>query len=75
MLVQSAEPAVTPHIYQTAGEQEPLLEPNRRFAARLRARQFSFEFHTKPGGHDWGEWDQQIPGCFESLTMHLKRPG
>jgi putative tributyrin esterase len=74
-LVQSADPAVTPYIYQTAGEQEPLLEPNRRFAARLRARKFSSEFHTKPGGHDWGEWDQQIPGCFESLMVHLTRPG
>jgi hypothetical protein len=31
-------------------------------------------FHTKPGGHDWGEWDSQIPGCFESLLQHLK-PG
>ena len=75
MLVQSAEPAVTPHIYQTAGEQEPLLEPNRRFAARLRPRQGSCEFHTTPGGPDWGERDQQIPGCLECLTMHLKRPG
>jgi putative tributyrin esterase len=74
VLVQSADPAVTPYIYQTAGEQEPLLEPNRRFVARLRARHFLFEFHTKPGGHDWGEWDQQVPGCFESLMSHLNRP-
>ena len=70
-LVQSANPAVTPYIYLTAGEQEPLLEPNRRFASRLRERNFAYEFHTKPGGHDWGEWDSQIPGCFESLFHHL----
>jgi S-formylglutathione hydrolase len=70
-LVQSANPAVTPYIYLTAGEREPLLEPNRRFAARLRDRHFSFEFHTKPGGHDWGEWNSQIPGCFESLFRNL----
>jgi S-formylglutathione hydrolase FrmB len=71
LLVQSADLAVTPYIYLTAGEQEPLLEPNRRFAARLRERHFAFEFHTKPGGHDWNEWDSQIPGCFESLFDHL----
>jgi len=71
-LVQSADPAVTPYIYLTAGEQEPLLEPNRRFAARLLERHFAFEFHTKPGGHDWGEWNSQIPGCFESLFQHLR---
>jgi S-formylglutathione hydrolase FrmB len=71
LLMQSANPAVTPYIYLTAGEHEPLLEPNRRFAARLRERHFEYEFHTKPGGHDWGEWDSQIPGCFESLFQHL----
>jgi S-formylglutathione hydrolase FrmB len=70
-LVQSADSAMTPYIYLTAGEREPLLEPNRRFAARLRELHFSHEFHTQPGGHDWGEWNSQIPGCFESLIRHL----
>jgi putative tributyrin esterase len=70
-LVQSADPARTPYIYLTAGEQEPLLEPNRRFAARLREYHFTYEFHAQPGGHDWGEWNSQIPGCFESLLRHL----
>jgi len=73
VLVQSADPAATPFLYLTAGDQEPLLEPNRRFAARLHERHFDYEFHTKPGGHDWGEWDSQLPGCFESLLRHLKQ--
>jgi S-formylglutathione hydrolase len=73
-LVRSADPARTPYLYLTAGEQEALLEPNRRFAALLQQKHFAYEFHTKPGGHDWGEWDSQIPGCFESLLQHLK-PG
>jgi putative tributyrin esterase len=71
VLVQSANPAVTPYLYLTAGNREPLFEPNRRFAARLGEHHFSYEFHTQPGGHDWGEWDSQIPGCFESLLQHL----
>jgi S-formylglutathione hydrolase len=71
-LVGSADPAVTPYLYLTAGDQEPLREPNIRFAARLKQRGFSYEFHTKPGGHDWGEWDSQLPGCFVSLLAHLK---
>jgi putative tributyrin esterase len=75
LLARSANPSATPYIYITAGEQEPLLEPNRRFAALLKQRGFSYEFHTKPGGHDWTEWDAQIPGCFDSLLRHLKRPG
>lgn len=71
LLIQSADPAATPYIYLGAGEREPLLEPNRRFAGRLKERHFAYEFHIKPGGHDWGEWDAQIPGCFESLLQHL----
>jgi S-formylglutathione hydrolase len=72
VLVQTADPAATPFLYLTAGDREPLLEPNRRFATLLQQHHFSHEFHTKPGGHDWGEWDSQIPGCFESLLKHLR---
>jgi S-formylglutathione hydrolase FrmB len=70
-LVKTADAAETPYIYLTAGKNEPLLDPNIRFAARLNERHFAYEFHVKPGGHDWGEWDSQIPGCFESLLQHL----
>jgi S-formylglutathione hydrolase FrmB len=71
VLVQSADPATVPYFYLTAGEQEPLLEPIRRFAARLGQRGFAHEFHTRPGGHDWMEWNAQIPGCFASLSQRL----
>lgn len=71
VLARSADPAQTPYLYLTAGEQEPLLDLNRRFAALLGQRRFGYEFHTKPGGHDWTEWDAQIPGCFESLLRRL----
>ncbi len=70
-LINTADPAKTPYIYLTAGENEPLLDPNRRFAGRLKVLHFSYEFHTKPGGHDWNEWNAQIPGCFESLLQHI----
>lgn len=69
--VRTADPGRTPYIYQTAGEQEPLLEPNRRFELLLQQRGLAHEFHTKPGGHDWTEWNAQIPGCFESLLKHM----
>lgn len=70
-LVESANPARTPFLYLTAGESEPLLSPCRRFARALAARHFAFEFHTEPGGHDWNEWDSQLPGVFSSLLEHL----
>jgi putative tributyrin esterase len=71
VLVQSSDPAEAPYLYLTSGKQEPLLEPNVRFASRLHARDFSYEFHTKAGGHDWGQWDAQIPGCFAALLERL----
>jgi putative tributyrin esterase len=71
-LVKSANPEATPYLYVTAGEQEALLDPIRRFAGRLKERGFAHEFHTKPGGHDWDEWDTQIPGVFEKLTERVK---
>jgi putative tributyrin esterase len=73
-LVKSAHPADTPYLYITAGEEEPLLPPIRRFVTLLKLRNYSHEFHTKPGGHDWNEWDTQIPGCFESLIAHIHHP-
>ena len=73
ILVGSADKTQTPYLYLTAGEQEPLLEPNRRFVARLEQRGLPYEFHTKPGGHDWGEWNTQIPDCFASLLEHFKQ--
>jgi len=39
----------------------------------LKQRNYAYEFHTNPGGHDWSEWDTQIPGCFESLIAHIHR--
>jgi putative tributyrin esterase len=71
VLVKTADPAKTPYIYLTAGENELLHDPNERFARLLRKRHFQYEFQTKPGGHDWGEWDSQTAGCFESLFLHL----
>lgn len=72
-LVRTASPRQTPYVYLTAGEQEPLLGPNRRFVALLQRHGFAYEFHTKPGGHDWGEWNAQIPGCFEVLSQHISQ--
>lgn len=70
-LVQTSNPKQAPYLYLTAGKQEPLLEPNRRFATLLEHHGFAYEFHTMPGGHDWGEWNAQIPGCFSTLLKYI----
>ena len=74
VLVKTADPAKTPYFYVTAGKQEPLLGPILRFVALLKQTNYANEFHTKPGGHDWSEWDSQVPGCLDSLLAHIHRP-
>jgi putative tributyrin esterase len=75
LLVKKADPAQTPYLYVTAGTQEPLLAPIRRFVTLSKQRNFVYEFQTKPGGHDWNQWDSQVPGCFESLLAHIHKAG
>ena len=40
VLVKSADPALTPYLYVTAGEQEPLLPPIRQFVTLLKLRNY-----------------------------------
>jgi S-formylglutathione hydrolase FrmB len=70
-LIRTANAKAIPFIYMTAGQQEPLLGPDRQFAALLKRYGINSEFHTESGGHDWSQWNAQIPGCFESLMQHL----
>jgi S-formylglutathione hydrolase FrmB len=70
-MVKNADPAKTTYLYLTAGEKDPMLDKIRALAALLDRRGFPSEFHTKPGGHDWNEWDSQLPGCFEALMANL----
>ena len=72
LLVQSALPDQTPFLYLTVGDQEPFLGPLRRLGSSLEERRFAYELHVKPGIHDWSQWDEQIPGCFDSLLRHLR---
>ena len=46
-LVQTADPTKAPYIYLTAGQNEPLLKPDRAFAERLSALHFQHEFRTQ----------------------------
>lgn len=72
VLVQSAEPTKAPYLFLTCGEQEGLLAVNRKFAALLEKRHFQYEFHTAPGDHNWIQWDERLPGLFQSLTEHFQ---
>jgi len=63
-----------PYFYLTCGQQESLLEPTERFAALLHRRNLPYELHTEPGGHNWDQWNRQLPGLEASLLQHLGLP-
>jgi putative tributyrin esterase len=71
-LVKSADPARTPYLFLTCGEQEGLLPANKRFAAMLQKRGLQYEFHPGPGGHDWNQWNGRLPSLMASLLVHFK---
>ena len=71
VLVHSADPTQAPYLYLTCGDQEGLLPTNRRFAAILQARHFSYEFQTVAGGHDWNQWNRNVPSLVKKIMDHL----
>src|SRR5579864_5860623 len=73
VLARSADPAKMPYIFLTCGDQEGLLGTNKKFAALLRQRQFGYEFHIAHGGHDWNQWDRNLPDLMNSLKQHATR--
>jgi len=73
VLARSAGPAQSPYIFLTCGDQEGLLATNKKFAELLRQRQFAYEFHTAHGGHDWNQWDRNLPDLMKSAIGHLKQ--
>jgi S-formylglutathione hydrolase FrmB len=70
VLVRSMDPVKAPYFYLTCGEQEGLLPSNHSFASLLEQRQFRFEFHVVPGGHNWQQWNARLDDTFSSLLDH-----
>jgi putative tributyrin esterase len=71
VLARSADPAQTPYIFLTCGDQEGLLPTNRTFDALLTQRHFAHEFHIVHGAHNWTQWDLRVSHCFQSLLSHI----
>ena len=71
VLARSADPNAVPFLFITCGEQEGLLPSNRQFARLLASSHFKFEFHSGPGGHDWNQWNAQLPATLASLAAHI----
>ncbi len=68
VLARKADPAAMPYIFLSVGRQEPLLEPVVRFESALTRRKVAHEFHVLPGGHNWAQWNAQMPGLISALS-------
>jgi putative tributyrin esterase len=71
VLARKVDVAQMPYLFLTCGDKEGLLPANRNFALLLGQRHFRYEFHVVPGGHDWNQWDQRLPGVFQRLFEYI----
>lgn len=73
LLARSVDAAKAPYLFLACGEGEGLLPANRQFAAVLMEQHLRYEFHVVPGGHDWRQWNKQLPSLFERLLRCMGR--
>lgn len=60
-----------PYLYVSTGENDPLssvMPANPRFAEALRERKIAYEYHERPGTHDWRFWDAEIKLALERMN-------
>jgi S-formylglutathione hydrolase FrmB len=70
VLARSADVTKAPYFFLSCGDKEGLLPANRKFASLLGQQNFKYEFHVAPGGHDWNQWNAQLPAIFGALSQH-----
>jgi S-formylglutathione hydrolase FrmB len=66
-LARPADAANAPYLFLSCGDQESLLPVNREFAALLERQHFQYEFHVAQGGHNWNQWNKELPILFKRL--------
>jgi len=60
-----ANKEVKPRVLVTCGDEDFLLEGNRKFDAHMRGLPFDYQYKEWPGVHDWHFWEQCLPVMFE----------
>lgn len=71
LLARTVDPATTPYLFVSCGDNEGLLASNRRFIGILKRRGFAHEFHVVPGGHDWLQFSHTVSLLSASLVKHF----
>ena len=71
VLAYSADVTKVPYFFLSCGDKEGLLPANTKFAGLVRKRDFPYEFHVVPGGHNWNQWNAEFPEVYQVLYHHL----
>lgn len=66
------ERAEFPEIYMACGDQDSLLDSNRKFSALLEHYHVSHTFEVGSGSHEWDFWDTYIKRVLEWLPLEGK---
>ena len=56
-----------PRVFMAWGSSDPLAQPNRALAARLRGTGIEVEQREMPGNHDWDFWNVALPQALDWL--------
>jgi putative tributyrin esterase len=75
-LLQNGPPEAKslPYLYVVTGKNDPLpsvSESNPRFAQALGARKLKYEYHERPGSHDWRFWDAEVKLMLDRMTAFV----
>lgn len=69
------EKAEFPEIYIACGDEDGLLDSNRKFSALLEQHQIRHTFEVGPGSHEWDFWDTYIRRALDWLPLEGKDEG
>jgi putative tributyrin esterase len=69
LLASSAGPEALPALYIDCGEDDFLIDSNRRFHSHLDSLQIPHTYSEFPGKHDWAYWDAHVQ---DSLAHHCR---
>jgi putative tributyrin esterase len=67
VLARKADIDTSPFFFLSVGDGEILREPVMRFESLLRTKGLAHEFHVGSGGHDWQQWNSELPQLIASL--------
>jgi putative tributyrin esterase len=67
-LVEAADPALMPYVYNVCGADDHLLAENLRFREALQKKGIRNEMHIVPGGHEWIVWDRELAQMFRRMA-------